>query len=591
MLPFPFHRCALAPSMRPPGPSKSAFFLLILLLPYWAQGAGTGAPTSAAQGYEKVQQMRAEARQMAGTAAADADLQRAVAQLESALDYLAQPDIRELSSGNQWLYLRGYDVRRELAGLYARLGMKDTALATLEQAQRFVWLPSFATALSEDAAFALLKNEPRFKAILATATLPTRLWAGEAIAPPYQQQLSVEQRVAGLSLFWAEARQHFVHFSHVPELDWNRVYLTYLSKVIAAESTREYYHHMMQLAPLLHDGHTSISPPPELADAFFARPPIRTALVQDKVLIEAVDSASLARRIRVGEELVAIDGLPVGQYAEQRVAPVVSASTPQDRRARLFGRQLLQGDAAKTLTLRLRAHSGAQREETVARSGYGDIAPRPEFQFKILPGKIAYLSLEHFESDAGLKAFERALPQIMAAKALILDMRSNGGGNGQVGLDLLSYLSKEPIALAISYQRAGEAMMRAQGYQAINWVPLPGNGHPYKKDRQRVFSGPVAVLAGPQTLSAAEDFLLAFDVMKRGTIVGQTTGGSTGLPMAFGLPGGGQARICIKLDLYPDGRELVGKGIAPHIAVQPSVAEFRSGRDVALERAIALLNK
>ena len=573
--------------------SLSRALFPMLFLPFWliSHGAQAGTPSSAAASYETVQQMRAEARSMAGTGAADADLERAVTHLESALAYLAQPDIRDLSSGNLSLYLRGYDVRRELAALYARRGMRDQALATLEQAQRFVWLPAFAAALAGDAAFASIKDDPRFQAILATATVPTRLWDGPAIGAPYRQQLSVEQRVAGLSLFWAEAREHFVHFSRVPQMNWDQLYLDYLSQVIAAESTRDYYRHMMRLAALLQDGHTDVAPPPELANEFFARPPIETTVVQEKILIAAVASPALATRIRVGDEIVAIDGVPVRQYAEQRVAPFVSASTPQDHSARMFGRQLLQGSAAEALTLRLRSAGGAERNETVARAGHGDVVVRPGFQFQVLPGGIAYLSLDHFESDAGLQALERALPRIFAAKSLIIDIRNNGGGDARVGLDILSYLSKEPIAGAISYQRAGEAILRAQGYPAVNWAPLAGNGQTYSRQRQRVFSGPVAILAGPRTLSAAEDFLLAFELMQRGTIIGQTTGGSTGMPMVFKLPGGGQARICIKLDLYPDGRDLVGKGIAPQIAVQPSLDEFRAGRDVALERAIALLKK
>ncbi|UUZ51516.1 hypothetical protein LP420_20445 [Massilia sp. B-10] len=55
------------------------------------------------------------------------------------------------------------------------------------------------------------------------------------------------------------------------------------------------------------------------------------------------------------------------------------------------------------------------------------------------------------------------------------------------------------------------------------------------------------------------------------------------------MPGGGMARVCVKLDTYPDGRSFVGKGIAPDIEVKPSVDDVRSGRDAALERALAEL--
>lgn len=56
------------------------------------------------------------------------------------------------------------------------------------------------------------------------------------------------------------------------------------------------------------------------------------------------------------------------------------------------------------------------------------------------------------------------------------------------------------------------------------------------------------VLTSARTYSAAEDFVVAFDAMKRGTIVGEPTGGSTGQPLLFVLPGGGTGRVCTKRD-------------------------------------------
>jgi C-terminal processing protease CtpA/Prc len=52
------------------------------------------------------------------------------------------------------------------------------------------------------------------------------------------------------------------------------------------------------------------------------------------------------------------------------------------------------------------------------------------------------------------------------------------------------------------------------------------------------------------------------------------------------LPGGGSARICIKMDTYPDGREFVGYGIQPDIRVVPTVKDYLENRDVVLEAAL-----
>jgi len=95
--------------------------------------------------------------------------------------------------------------------------------------------------------------------------------------------------------------------------------------------------------------------------------------------------------------------------------------------------------------------------------------------------------------------------------------------------------------------------------------------------------------ASPRTFSAAEDFTIDFELMRRGKIIGEPTGGSTGQPLFFPLPGGGSARVCSKQNLYPDGRQFVGVGIQPQILVRPTVADFRASRDTVLEKALEYL--
>jgi C-terminal processing protease CtpA/Prc len=121
----------------------------------------------------------------------------------------------------------------------------------------------------------------------------------------------------------------------------------------------------------------------------------------------------------------------------------------------------------------------------------------------------------------------------------------------------------------------------------MDWIEVPaGDLTPAKGAR---YSGPVAVLIGAGSFSAAEDFLVAWKNSGRGKTIGEPSGGSTGQPLFFQLPGGGSARVCTKRDTFPNGEEWVGKGIQPDILVRPTVAELRAGRDAALERAVEAL--
>ncbi|BDU19771.1 S41 family peptidase [Dyella sp. GSA-30] len=514
-----------------------------------------------------------------------ASRQQAEAILLKALGDTYSPEITSLADGSGALRFRSYNIRDDLFLLYVDEGEKAKALDMMAANVAQAPIPA-DNIFRSDKAKALLKDESRYKDMLSHMDATGRLWHAKTIAVPYKPQLSEAERIAGLSLFWSEAKYNFAHFNNVPQLDWDQAYLDFLPQVIAASDTRSYYEVLMRFAPLLHDGHTNIDPPKELQDSFYARPPLRTALIGGKVLVTFVGSALLDKQgIHAGDEIASIDGVEVKQYAHEHVEPYESSSTPQDMDVRKYTYSLLGGDKDKPVELGLDDGHGHRRTVTVARSNYPDRHGPPQFEFRMLPGGVAYLAIDHFESEASSKAFEDHLPQIMQAKALILDMRQNGGGSDSYGFKILTHLTDAPIPSAAAYEQSVSAVSRANGGLGLEWVPLDGSGEAYPHETKSIFRGPVALLIGAQTFSAGEDFVMSFDTLKRGILVGQPTGGSTGMPMSFMLPGGGWARICVKWDRYPDGREFVGRGITPTIALAPSVADVRAGKDPVLERA------
>ncbi|MHB1630427.1 MAG: hypothetical protein ACYCVB_19000 [Bacilli bacterium] len=71
--------------------------------------------------------------------------------------------------------------------------------------------------------------------------------------------------------------------------------------------------------------------------------------------------------------------------------------------------------------------------------------------------------------------------------------------------------------------------------------------------------------------------------------MGQPTGGSTGQPVYFPLPGGGTGQIVGVWDVDADGNEFVGVGIAPDIHVTPELIDYSENRDRALDTALAII--
>jgi C-terminal processing protease CtpA/Prc len=213
---------------------------------------------------------------------------------------------------------------------------------------------------------------------------------------------------------------------------------------------------------------------------------------------------------------------------------------------------------------------------------------RTESEFKLLSGNFAYLAVNGFEDDSGLKTLFDHLSEIQSAKGLILDVRQNGGGNSQNGISILQVLASKPFPWERERSPKYIAVYRAYnlppGWEVID-QPM------FQPDPQHHLGLPVVVLTSTATFSSAEDFVAIFDAMHRGVIVGEPTGGSTGQPFTFKLPGGGSARICTKETRTPDGKVYMGIGIQPQVAIKPSIADIRNGKDPILEKAVETLSK
>jgi C-terminal processing protease CtpA/Prc len=421
------------------------------------------------------------------------------------------------------------------------------------------------------------------------APLPKTFWDGPVWKTAYQPDLTENEKIAGLSLFWSEVKYNFAWFELLPrDFDWDALYVSYIPKVRATHSTLEYYRVLQELCARLKDAHTSVNFPSALSREVYAMPGVSTRFIEGRVLISEVWDPPLKQDgIVPGLEIVAIDGVPVKRYGAERVSPYLSASTAQSLDVLTFENALLLGRMGASMELTLRAPDGSTLQRSLRRGTSNGAAPRrlPDFEFKMLPGNIAYVALNTFGTATAQKEFERQFDDIAKSRALIFDVRNNSGGNSAYGTAILSHLIEKPTPASVWRSRQYVPAQRA-------WGLLPGwtGGTPMTQpSSDRHYGNPVVALTSPRTFSAAEDFTADFDIMGRGKIVGEPTAGSTGQPLFFSLPGGGTAGVCTKQNLYPDGRQFVGVGVQPQILVRPTVADFRAGRDTVLDKALDYL--
>ncbi len=523
--------------------------------------------------------------------ATEAELRNIITEYGNSIKMLDEPLNQDLGEGNLYLRYRRYNLLVDLVKLNARIGQNEQALKHWNELMQMDWSDEPNTSLTEDPNVKKLMSLPGYEAIRNRHDA-ARWWLSAAnFKTPYREQLPVEERIAGLSRIWSVTREGFVWFDHVPALDWDNSYLAYLPRVIAAADTEAYCRVLVEFVAQLKDGHSNVYFPEALENKIYARPGIRTRLVEGKVLVTRIADENLKQQgLVVGDEVVAIDGEDVLAYAKNRVEPFESSSTPQDMEVRKFTYGLLSGDSKVPVKLRLKNRKEKQYELSAPRSGFTFIPAPQKPVFELRKDGVAIVRATQFENDEALKAFEAHLPEILSAKGLILDLRGNGGGSSRYGRNILTYLSDTPLKSTAAFYRENPLLDLAQAPSpSIRW--RVSSGSDYDAKRKEVFKGPVVMLIDALSFSAAEDTAAAYKIMKRGKLIGMPSGGSTGQPYIFSLPGGGTARICVKRDTYPDGSNFVGVGVLPDITAGLTVADVRDGRDSVMEIAAKQLLK
>ncbi|WP_281557716.1 S41 family peptidase [Thalassomonas sp. RHCl1] len=430
-----------------------------------------------------------------------------------------------------------------------------------------------------------------------------------------QAQMSDQEKLYGLSLFWKEVSYNFAYFDQVEELDWDQAYQQYIPRVLATENAYEYYRVLSRFAGLLNDGMTTIEMPEGLVDEYVGFPAIRLAEANRQAIVVAVDKA-LAAELPLGSVILAVDGRESAAVLEQDVFPYISSSTTHIlwdqgiRGNKQYGYGLLAGAPGSNVKLKIRVPDGEIKELNVSRRhnkqavdwhAARGIRHEESFSMKWLDDQLAYVALNNFSDMAVVENFIASLPQLKKANGLVIDLRFNEGGNTFLAEEILKYLTFRDLTGARSRMRVHNSTYKAWGKFArqYDWAKEYGayyNGEAWQESEANVLYADeialkdklvitTAILISRETARAAEDFLVYADGVKHFKTIGEPTFGSTGQPLFFDLPGGGKGKICSKRETFADGRDFVGYGIQPDILVKRDADYYLSESDLTLEKA------
>jgi hypothetical protein len=130
---------------------------------------------------------------------------------------------------------------------------------------------------------------------------------------------------------------------------------------------------------------------------------------------------------------------------------------------------------------------------------------------EVRPNNVGYIKLNSFPDVAACQSkAESTMNALNHVDALIFDLRDNRGGNGNMAVFLAGYLFDHP-----------EYMFNARDpITEQTWTRSPVAG-------SLLVDKPVYILTSSRTYSAAEQFSYDLKMLKRATLVGETTGGAS----------------------------------------------------------------
>lgn len=182
-----------------------------------------------------------------------------------------------------------------------------------------------------------------------------------------------------------------------------------------------------------------------------------------------------------------------------------------------------------------------------------------------LAGGVLLLAFNQFDPGDD-KWIARSIAETPGLSAVILDLRGNGGGRDDV-LDRVAGLFSSHRALLI----------RLTGKKVIDETTRGAGPTGYR--------GPLAVIVGPNTASAAEILAFFLGESGRAYTVGEHSAGAVTGGIDHGLPDGGQLTVAEYDIRTANGTRLEGNGFTPKYRVPVATMP----KDLALEKAVELV--
>lgn len=224
------------------------------------------------------------------------------------------------------------------------------------------------------------------------------------------------------------------------------------------------------------------------------------------------------------------------------------------------------------------AGSSAPAQSQAEQLSWVDRLRRRNYDFvrvERLPGNVGLLQLNSFPPpEIASESAAAAMIFLKHSDALIIDLRDNGGGTGDMVRFLASYFFPVQTRLSRTFRRAGNPQVTYD----TTLMTVPG---------ERMPTIDLFILTSGRTFSAAEAFAFALQQQGRADVVGEKTGGGGNAGDYIELGHGFRAFVPdIHVSSPIDDSSWEGRGVQPDISA-PAAESLTVAHREALRRLLA----
>lgn len=239
----------------------------------------------------------------------------------------------------------------------------------------------------------------------------------------------------------------------------------------------------------------------------------------------------------------------------------------------------MQGKDSSYVVSKIKGEAGTKVTITVVREGATDPIDieverqkieSPTVEYQMLDNNMAYIQITEFDlvtTDQFEEAYKQA--QTDGMKGLILDLRSNPGGNLSTVCDIARMILPKGLIV----------------YTEDKY----GKREEYTCDGANQIKVPLVVLTNGYSASASEILAGAVKDYGIGTLVGTTTYGKGIVQKVINLSDGSAVKLTVSNYFTPNGNNIHKIGIDPDVEVEFDAEQYKNGVDNQLEKAKEVL--